>query len=130
LSAEEMSDNTPVNNIVHFQFGVTDLLRAKQFYSKVFSWKFHSSDTMPDYLYFDIGGDITMSGGIQLVDGPVTTGNVRVYIQVKDINYTLERIVEYNGKVILEKTKLSDEGGYIARFEDPFGNIMGIWSGS
>jgi len=51
-----------------------------------------------------------------------------LYISTESIEKTLSLIEKYGGKTILKKTKISDEHGFFAKFEDSFGNILGLWS--
>ena len=119
-----MSDR---NHFVHVEFAVNDLLIAKKFYSRVFSWEITDNPAFPDYLFFNTG-DEEFSGGLSLTQSKPTTGTSVFYINVSDINDKLQVVTENGGKIILEKTTLPGDQGFIGRFEDPFGNILGIWT--
>ena len=49
-----------------------------------------------------------------------------VYIQVEDIEVTLEMINENGGKTYVPKTPVEDMGSF-ALFHDPDGNVLGLW---
>lgn len=44
----------------------------------------------------------------------------------KDLNQTLSRVVPAGGQVVMEKTFLADEAGYIGMFLDTEGNRIGL----
>lgn len=44
----------------------------------------------------------------------------------KDLNQILSRVVSAGGKVVMEKTFLADEAGYIGMFLDTEGNKIGL----
>jgi len=117
------------NRIVHLELGVTDLTEAVKFYKQVFpGWKIKRAEHIPDYYFFNYGLDEEVfSGGISLVD-QLSSGSIIFYVQVDDIPTTLSTITQAGGKVLLEKSPLPGEEGYIGRFEDPSGNMLGIWS--
>ena len=116
-----------MHNFVHIQLQVTDLDKTITFYSNVFKWNVYRSPDMEDYLIYEIDDEHT-GGGFSLAKEGVSpsTGTMVIYIHAKNIDATLELIKKFDGKVILEKTFFPH--GAVARFEDPFGNILGLWS--
>ena len=44
----------------------------------------------------------------------------------EDLNRVLSRVAPAGGKVVMEKTFLADEAGYIGMFLDPEGNKIGL----
>ena len=52
--------------------------------------------------------------------GPVIT------VDVEDINATLAKIVELGGKIVRPRQEVG-EMGFTAYFNDPEGNLMGLW---
>ncbi|MCY3413572.1 MAG: VOC family protein [Candidatus Heimdallarchaeota archaeon] len=113
------------NQFVHVDISVTDLLKARKFYSKVFDWKINDAPSMTDYLFFDTGN---IEGGIGLTHDKPSSGTTIFYVNVENIEAKLQLITELGGKIILERTPLGGNHGYIGRFEDPFGNVIGIWT--
>ena len=119
-----------VNHIVHLELGVTNLMDGVKFYKSVFpNWKITKEEGVPDYYFCrDSDDKDNLSLGLGLVENIDGVGSIRFYVNVGDINESIQRITEAGGKVLMEKTKLGGNNGFISRFEDPFGNIIGIWS--
>ncbi len=111
-----------MNGLCYAEFSATNLERAKTFYNEIFGWEFHAMDE--NYSTFQTDG---IGGGIAKVE-EVKSGGPIVYIQVEDIDTTLKVIGEKGGKTVVPKTKISDEHGSFAHFNDSEGNVMGIWT--
>lgn len=124
----EMLDNA----INWFEIPVTDFERAKKFYSAIYDY------TMPDamvgntrmgFLLYEqkeqrVGGAICYGEGYI----PTTQGS-RIYLNGgSDLNIVLSRVEQAGGKVIMPKTKISDEHGYFALFHDTEGNFLALHS--
>lgn len=109
--------------ICHIEIPSIDFNDSREFYSQVFKWKIEESG--PDYLTFKTPDN--QNGGFDKSHKSSHDG-VLLYIEVEDIEGKLEEIVSYGGKEVQKKTKISDEYGFYALFEDPGGNKMGIWS--
>ncbi|MFX0095441.1 MAG: VOC family protein [Candidatus Hodarchaeota archaeon] len=118
-----------MHNFVHIQFQVTDLDEATKFYSNVFEWKISKSPAMENYAFYEIDEEGEQVGGGFFVNGgKPSTGTCVLYINANDIPSKLKLIEEYGGKILMEKTPLPGGHGFVARFEDPFGNALGLWS--
>lgn len=109
--------------IGHIEIPSTDLIESREFYSSVFNWKIE--ETGQDYLTFKTPDD--QNGGFDKSQKPSHNG-VLLYIEVGDIEGKLKEIELAGGKRLQEKTKISDEYGFYALFEDPSGNKLGIWA--
>jgi hypothetical protein len=52
-----------------------------------------------------------------------------VYLNAgEDVNESLERVEPAGGKIVVPKTKITDEYGYFALFQDTEGNLVGLHS--
>jgi predicted enzyme related to lactoylglutathione lyase len=112
------------HKIVHMEIPVNDLNNAKEFYEKVFGWEV--GITGEDYAFFKDTEDGI--GGAFEISKKIMKGEFMIYISTESIEETLILIEKFGGKTILERTKISDEHGFYAKFEDSFGNILGLWS--
>jgi len=111
------------NPIVHIDIPVTDLSKAKVFYSKVFGWKV---DVQPgtDYAIFDTG--TSPNGGFSKALKTGTDGYL-FHIMVDDIDTKLREIEKAGGKTLRRKTEIPGFGWY-ATFRDIFGNTLSIFT--
>ena len=117
------------NDIVHLEIGVTNLTEAVKFYKLAFpDWSIDKAP-FPDYYFAKSANNVSnISIGIGLVEEIIDQGSIIFYIDVGDIPEAMQRITTAGGKILIEKTELGGNNGFISRFEDPFGNRIGIWS--
>lgn len=108
--------------ICYLEIPAPDLEKAKQFYGEVFGWTFE--DVHESYCFFRDG---QIGGGLD-PDLPVAVDGVRLYLSVREIPSTLERIFAKGGEILRDKTAIGDDFGFYAHFRDPNGNSLGIWS--
>lgn len=114
------------HNITHFEIPSPDLQKAISFYEIVFGWK---SQAMSDgkYAVFTIG-DTRFGGGFDTNTIPADKGvGPGLVINVDDIPFVIEKIKNAGGTITQEKTEIPGYGFY-ARFQDPNGNHMQIYS--
>ena len=113
-----------------FEIPVTDLARAKKFYSEVMQVEMTEHEMAGIKMAFFPHEDGVVSGG--LCQGemykPSTDGTV-VYLNCeKDLTPFLERVEPAGGKIIVPKTLITEEIGYFAMFIDSEGNSMAFHS--
>ena len=123
-------DNT-TNALNWFEIPVTDLARAKHFYQVAFS--IHLEDfSMPGMEMAGFPADMgngKVSGA--LVKGGVkpSTEGITIYLNANpDMSDVLERIAGEGGQIIMGKTQITPEIGYMAFFIDSEGNRIGLHS--
>jgi len=111
------------NAIVHIEISVTDLNKAKEFYSKVFGWKVNIMPQMT-YALFETGSE--PNGGFNKVD-ELKAGGAVFYIRVDDIEKKLKEIEKAGGKTVKKKSEIPGFG-WEALFKDVFGNVLGLFT--
>lgn len=124
-------DNT--NALNWFEIPATDISRAKKFYEAVFAVKM---DEWPDMNGMKMAGfPADMQGGKvsgSLVQGPMhkpSMDGVVVYLNANpDMNEIIERIAPAGGKVVMPRTQITPEIGYMAMFTDTEGNKVALHS--
>ena len=112
------------NEICYVEFYTTDHQATAEFFSQVFGWK--ATQMMDNYLSWT-AGDSPLGGGFSSEQVERSGPRTIAYIQVEDIEATLKKIGEHGGRTVIGKTKISDEYGFFAWFEDPSGATVGIW---
>lgn len=117
-----------------FEIPSTDLDRATKFYEKIFNVSLIVMD-MPnikmrmfpvDDPMTGIGGAVVSSGGFHK---PSATDGPLIYLNGNpDVQQVLDRVEEAGGTIIVPKTEISPEYGYMAVFLDTEGNRIGLHS--
>lgn len=112
--------------IVHFEIMGRDAVALHKFYADLFDWKV--GEATPDMGFYGLvdGESSGLAGGI----GQDQEGSARVtiYVQVPDLQATLDRAVAMGGKVMMPPTEIP---GIVtmAMFGDPAGNAIGLIKG-
>lgn len=121
--------------VSHFEIPAEEVERAKRFYNDAFGWEIvpvpnmdynmvHTTQTDKDGMLKEPG---VINGGMMKrsaeVKHPVIT------IVVDDIDEALRRVKSLGGKVTVDKSS-AGEFGQSAYFEDPEGNVMGLFQPS
>lgn len=118
------------NVINWFEIPATDFDRAKKFYSEVLEGEMHINECMGVKMaFFPMEGD-GVGGAICTGEGytPSASG-AKVYLSGgEDLSASLARVEKAGGKVVMPKTKISDEVGYMAFFIDTEGNNVAFHS--
>ena len=121
---------TKINPVNWFEIPVTDIVRAKNFYQKVFGLEL-TDEEMDQYKmsFFPWTENAPGSAGM-LMKGetyePSHAGAV-LYFSVDDIGETLRRINAEGGRTLMPKKSIGDYG-FIAHFEDTEGNRLALHS--
>jgi uncharacterized protein len=120
------------NSLNWFEISVTDIGRAKKFYEKIFGIEMQKQEMMGMQMAFFPSDNMTekVSGG--LVQGSMhkpSTDGAKIYLNGNpDLSDALSKVEAAGGKVVMPKTKISDEVGYMAFFSDTEGNTVALHS--
>ena len=122
------------NAVGWFEIPVSDMERAIKFYENVFGFKLDRNQMGPfDMAWFPWVENGFGSGG-SLVFYPdaykPSTEGTLVYFTAHsgDLNNELSKIEAAGGKILQEKTLISEEHGYMALFLDSEGNRIALHS--
>ncbi len=116
-----------------FEIPATDLARAQRFYETVFDVKMELMD-LPELqmVVFPYDqNDRKLSGGALVKSEfhkPSDNGVVIYFNGDPDLNVPLGRVEEAGGRIMIHKTKISDQIGYMAFFKDSEGNSIALYS--
>jgi predicted enzyme related to lactoylglutathione lyase len=120
------------NALNWFEISVTDIARAKKFYEEIFSIEMVEQDMMGMKMAYFPADMMNGKVGGGLVESPYhkpSADGVKVYLNANpDMDVILERIGAAGGQVMMPKTKISDEIGYMAGFVDTEGNHIALHS--
>ena len=109
------------HRIDYIELSVTDLARAKTFYTNAFGWSF--VDYGPGYSGIQ-GGEREM-GGLEQVDA-VTTGGPLVVLYSDDLDASFAAVKSAGGTIA--KEIFAFPGGKRFEFTDPSGNMLAVWT--
>lgn len=122
------------NAISWFEIPATDLARAQKFYKTIFGIGMIPMD-LPnikmrmfpvDDMQTGIGGAVVDSGGFHTPsasDGPL------IYLNGNpDVQHILNKVEAAGGKIMVPKTEISPEYGFMGVFLDTEGNRIGLHS--
>jgi predicted enzyme related to lactoylglutathione lyase len=122
-----------VNAISWFEIPSTDLDRAQKFYEIIFDLQLIVMD-MPNIKMrmfplddmMGVGGAVVDSGGFHK---PSATDGPLIYLNGNpDVQNVLDRVTAAGGQIIVPKTEISPEYGFMAVFIDTEGNRIGLHS--
>lgn len=122
------------NAISWFEIPTQDIDRAQKFYEAIFGITMMPMD-MPnikmrmfplDDMMTDVGGAIVDSGGFHK---PSATDGPLIYLQANpDVQVILDKVVAAGGSIMVPKTEISPEYGFMAVIIDTEGNRIGLHS--
>ncbi len=121
------------NAVSWFEIPTKDLNRAQKFYEAIFEMKMVPLEVaqikmrmFPVETPESIGGALVYNEGFyksSMTDGPL------VYLNANpDVQNVLNRIEAAGGKILVPKTQISPEYGYMAMFSDTEGNRVALHS--
>jgi len=124
--------NEKVNILNWFEISVTDTARAKKFYETVFSVKMETQEMMGMKMTMFPSEDMNGKVAGALVEGPMHKPSAEgavIYLNGNpDLGIALAKVEAAGGKVIMPKTHISPEVGYMAFFMDTEGNRVAMHS--
>jgi predicted enzyme related to lactoylglutathione lyase len=122
------------NAISWFEIPTTDISRAQKFYETIFGISMMPMD-LPnikmrmfplDDMMTQVGGALVDSGGfhkVSLTDGPL------VYLNANpDVQHILDKVPGAGGSIMVPKTEISPEYGFMAVITDTEGNRIALHS--
>jgi predicted enzyme related to lactoylglutathione lyase len=111
------------NTVAWWEIPVQNLEKAKPFYSAVFGWTFQPFGEGYDGVF---AGD-AMIGALSESAEEVADG-VRLYLNVADIEATLETAAANGGAVSTPRQEIGGDMGWWAHFRDSQGRLIGVHS--
>jgi uncharacterized protein len=108
------------NPVVHFEIVGKDGAKLQDFYRNLFDWEINTNNPM-DYGIVD-----TKSGGINGgVAASPESPRVTVYVEVADLQASLDKAVELGGKILMPPTEIPG-AVTMAMFADVEDNVIGL----
>jgi predicted enzyme related to lactoylglutathione lyase len=108
------------NKVVHFEIGCKDSPATQKFYTSLFDWEV--SPMGPAAMISTGEGGI---GGHISALGHEPHHYLTFYVEVDDLAAALKKAEELGGKTVIPPQTIPT--GSFAWFEDPAGNVVGLW---
>ena len=114
-----------------FEIPVSDAARAKKFYESILDVSMHATQIMGlEMVLFPPGGDRNNRVSGALIKSPYHEPSMHgtvVYLNANpSIQDVQDRIEPAGGEVIIPRTRIDDENGYMALFQDTEGNRVAL----
>ena len=109
------------NPVTHFEIHGRDGKKSQDFYASLFGWNVDANNPMNYGIVSAPEGEGIGGGIAQAQDQPMVT----VYVEVDDLDKTLETAESLGGKTVLPPSDVPG-GPRLALFADPDGNVMGL----
>lgn len=124
--------NNQTNSLNWFEIPVTDFERARHFYQVIFSIHMDVDNMMGMKMAFFpmVMGSGKASGALVQSDFhiPSMDGSL-IYLNANpDMNDVISKIEQEGGQILMPKTHITDEIGYMAFFKDTEGNRVALHS--
>ena len=118
------------NAINWFEIPASNFDRAKNFYSSIFATEMATDTIMGNQMAFFTTTDGGVGGAVCQGEAykPSAEGTVPYLNGGNDLAPVLDRVEAAGGKVVLPKTQISEEIGYMAIFFDTEGNKIALHS--
>ncbi|MFS0884662.1 VOC family protein [Aeromicrobium sp. 179-A 4D2 NHS] len=113
-------------DITHIDIPVADTAKAQEFYAGLFGWQIQEYPGYEGYPMWQAPNGIS-GGGLAPRSEDFT--QPRSYVEVDSIDETLAKVTEQGGRVVMERQPIS-ETSWWAIFEDPDGNVVGLYEGT
>ncbi|MFK5688276.1 VOC family protein [Ornithinimicrobium sp. LYQ92] len=112
-------------DITHIDIPVSDMGRARTFYSTLFGWQIEEYPGYEGYPMWQAPNKISGGG---LAPRSPDFSQPRSTVEVDSIDDTLARAMENGGEVVMAKEPIS-ETSWWAVLRDPDGNLIGLYEG-
>ncbi len=123
----EMPADVGAGRIAWFDITTTGLSKSKDFYGKLFDWKF--TPVQGTDLAVKIVASGTAIGTLRVAEGQISGFNGVVYVQVTDLAASCKKAKELGGTVVSGfPFNLPDGRGAIGLVLDPAGHPLGMYS--
>ncbi len=119
------------NPFVHVELNSQQPAKSKEFYGKLFDWKFEDMPmhTVSDQPYTTVGvgqNSGGVGGGIMKHPMPNAPTFWLAYVLVDDIKASTDKAKSLGAKVIRDVTEVPGMG-WLSIIQDPEGAVLGLW---
>jgi len=126
-TSKSMRADVGTGRVAWFDITTTNLSKSKEFYGKLFDWKFTPVEGTDLAVEIVAGGSAI--GTIRVAEGPISSFNGVVYVQVPGIEASCRKAEELGGTLVPGfPFDLPNGTGAIGLVSDPVGHPLGMYS--
>ena len=114
------------NPVVHWEVSGKDQKKLQEFYAALFDWKVDVHEEMGGYGLV-AGQEGGIGGGIAGTQ-PGASPGVTIFVQVDDLQASLDKAESPGGKAVMPPSDIPDVGSF-AMFQDLEDNAIGLFKG-
>ena len=114
------------NPFVHVELNTTDPVKAKTFYSKLFSWNMEDMPMGPSGTYTMIKPGEGTGGGLLKHPIPGAPSGWLAYVDVDDVKAATEKARSLGANIMKDVTEVP-KMGWFSIITDPTGAHLGLW---
>jgi len=124
---KSMKPDVGPGHVAWFDITTTDLSKSKEFYGKLFDWKFNPVQGTDLAVEIVAGGSAI--GTIRVAEGKISPFNGVVYVQVPGMQESCKKAIELGGTLVPGfPFDLPNGTGAIGLVGDPAGHPLGLYS--
>lgn len=121
---DRLMETEMANPFVHVELRTGNLAKATQFYGRLFDWRLQETE-LPQGNYVMIQPGEGTGGGMTQCPAE-GSAQWLAYVQVEDMDDTLQRAKSLGATVLQDVTEVPDAGWYSVIL-DPTGAALGLW---
>lgn len=120
------------NAITWFEIPITNVQRAKAFYETIFDFEMTEIEIDKGFIMVLFPVEAGTVGGVLCKNEkfytPAQTGNILYLNANPEMQIVLDKVEPAGGKISRQKTRISDDFGFMALIEDTEGNRIALRS--
>jgi uncharacterized protein len=114
------------NPFVHVELMTNDVGTAKEFFGKLFDWKFEDTTGAGEMAYTMVRVGEGAGGGMMKSPMPNSGSMWIAYVEVDDVRTATEKVKTLGGRVMKDVTDIKGMGSF-SIITDPTGAMLGLW---
>ncbi|SDL15066.1 VOC family protein [Tessaracoccus oleiagri] len=116
----------PHGDITHLDIPVNDFGKATAFYRDLFGWDIQEYPGFEGYPMWQAPNKVSGGGLADRATSP--TKHPVAFVEVDSIDDVLAKATAAGGQIVSEKMPI-DATSWLATFQDPDGNVIGLYEG-
>ncbi len=115
------------NDFCFVDLATEDLGKAKKVYGSLFAWTFEEMNMGEQGPYVSIKAGGGPGAGMYVKPTPGAPTAWTPYVQVDNLEATVEKVKELGGGVVIPPTQIPHDMGAFSIIRDPSGGVIGVY---